>query len=324
MTDASPPSSTVPVPIARYRFTVTVSDDLLLPEYAGSLLRGIFGAALRRLCCMTGMPQCPPCPLYQTCPYPAIFEAPPRATSLPQHFNQVANPYVIEPPAPGRRRLQRGETLAFHMVLVGADTLRNLPLIIHAWQRALAHGLGPRRIPAALQTVHWSGERESVSVWSAGQARVAEHDAGLYVPAYPPAETGEVCLDIETPMRLQHNGKPLPAAALSPRALLLAAARRITLLQDLYLGSKIEGLPPVGQLLQAIPAITDDRSQLQWRDWTRYSSRQKQEMTLGGVVGRWRLSGNVAVMWPWLWLCQWLHIGKNATMGMGGYRLISL
>ena len=24
---------------------------------------------------------------------------------------------------------------------------------------------------------------------------------------------------------------------------------------------------------------------------------------------------------PWLWLGQWLHVGKNATMGMGGYAL---
>jgi CRISPR/Cas system endoribonuclease Cas6 (RAMP superfamily) len=26
-------------------------------------------------------------------------------------------------------------------------------------------------------------------------------------------------------------------------------------------------------------------------------------------------------LWPWLWLGQWLHIGKNATMGMGGYTM---
>ena len=29
----------------------------------------------------------------------------------------------------------------------------------------------------------------------------------------------------------------------------------------------------------------------------------------------------LAALWPWLWLGQWLHVGKNATMGMGGYAL---
>lgn len=36
------------LPVARYRFTFRMQDDLRLPEYAGSLLRGQFCAALRR------------------------------------------------------------------------------------------------------------------------------------------------------------------------------------------------------------------------------------------------------------------------------------
>jgi CRISPR/Cas system endoribonuclease Cas6 (RAMP superfamily) len=58
--------------------------------------------------------------------------------------------------------------------------------------------------------------------------------------------------------------------------------------------------------------------------WTRYSSRQQQEMTLGGVLGRWTLHGDedtLSQIQPWLWLGQWLHVGKNATMGLGGYKL---
>ena len=45
---------------------------------------------------------------------------------------------------------------------------------------------------------------------------------------------------------------------------------------------------------------------------------------LGGVLGRWSLRGDpatLAALWPWLWLGQWLHVGKNATMGMGAYAL---
>jgi CRISPR/Cas system endoribonuclease Cas6 (RAMP superfamily) len=48
-------------------------------------------------------------------------------------------------------------------------------------------------------------------------------------------------------------------------------------------------------------------------------------MTLGGVMGHWTLHGSaeaLAALWPWLWLGQWLHVGKNATMGMGGYALV--
>lgn len=54
---------------------------------------------------------------------------------------------------------------------------------------------------------------------------------------------------------------------------------------------------------------------LQW--WTRFSSRQQQEKTLGGVTGDWTLEGELTELLPWFWLGQWLHVGKNATMGMG-------
>jgi hypothetical protein len=77
------------LPIARYRFAFRMQDDLRLPQYAGSLLRGQFGAALRRTACLTGAPTCKGCPLLATCPYPEIFEAPPPGAHRLQRFSQV-------------------------------------------------------------------------------------------------------------------------------------------------------------------------------------------------------------------------------------------
>ena len=77
----------------------------------------------------------------------------------------------------------------------------------------------------------------------------------------------------------------------------------------------------------ALAEQVDDERQLRWFDWTRYSSRQQQEMALGGVVGQWHLHTNADTLeqlWPWLWLGQWLHVGKNASFGLGGYRLQGL
>ncbi|MBK7847400.1 MAG: CRISPR system precrRNA processing endoribonuclease RAMP protein Cas6 [Zoogloea sp.] len=41
----------------------------------------------------------------------------------------------------------------------------------------------------------------------------------------------------------------------------------------------------------------------------------------GGVIGSWRLTGEIAPFIPFLYLGQWLHVGKEATFGLGGYRL---
>jgi CRISPR-associated endoribonuclease Cas6 len=132
-------------------------------------------------------------------------------------------------------------------------------------------------------------------------------------------QTDEIRLVITTPLRLQNQGHPISPEHLKPRTLFTALLRRTSLLFELH-----AGMSPVGadasRLAAAAERVADER-RLRWKDWTRFSSRQKQEMTLGGVVGEWRLAGEFGDLLPWLWLGQWLHVGKNASMGMGKYSL---
>ena len=57
------------IPLTRIQFQFKVTQAIGLPEYAGSMLRGAFGGALRRTACMTKQKTCTDCPLIQTCPY---------------------------------------------------------------------------------------------------------------------------------------------------------------------------------------------------------------------------------------------------------------
>ena len=310
-------------PLARYRFTAQVQQPLALPEYAGSLLRGQFGAALRNVACMTRQPTCPGCPLLQTCPYTRIFEAPPppKGQHALQDFSQIPNPYVMEPPTPGARMLAAGDRLEFNLVLIG-HALEQLALIVFALQRALSQGLTRQRVPAELQRVDWLDEAGIAHpIWTPTQPTLVAHPGTLRVPAAPNG-IDTVSLHIRTPLRLQNQGHPMGVAQLSPRALVAALTRRTALLMELHAGQSGWG-EAAKQVTHKSESLTDSRD-LHWFDWTRYSSRQQQEMTLGGVLGRWTLQGSadaLAEIWPWLWLGQWLHVGKNATMGMGGYSL---
>ena len=321
-----------PLPLARYRVTAQAQQPLPLPHYAGSLLRGPLGAALRSMACMTRLPACPGCPLLATCPYSRIFEAPPPAKGQHQlqDFSNIPNPYVIEPPTPGARVLAAGETLQFHLVLVG-HAVGQLPLLLFALQRALAQGLTRQRIPLSLQQVDWldtQGQSQSQSqpiwnqVWSQAAPTVANHPSTLQVPT-PPAPCNSIALHIHTPMRLQQQSIPLGLGQLSPRALVAAVVRRAALLMEFHAGQN--GWGQAARHITQQSETLQDTQHLRWFDWTRYSSRQQQEMTLGGVVGQWTLHGpsdTLTTLWPWLWLGQWLHVGKNATMGMGGYTLL--
>jgi hypothetical protein len=304
------------LPVARYRFLFRMEEDLRLPEYSGSLLRGNFGAALRRTTCMTGAPECAGCPLYRTCPYPAIFETPAPETHSVQRFSQVPNPYVVEPPPLGTRHVPAGEIFSLAMVLVGR-ALDQLPLIVYALQRAFGSGIGRLRARGSLIDIALEGTDGAESVWDAESSSIGTHQQKVSVPFLPDIDA--VTLNIVTPLRLQNQGHRVPLDRLHPRTLFAALLRRTSLLFELH--AALPGLAGDARRLVAAAARLADERRLQWKDWTRFSSRQDQEMTLGGVIGEWTLSGDLGDLLPWFWVGQWLHVGKNATMGMGRYSL---
>jgi hypothetical protein len=207
------------------------------------------------------------------------------------------------------------------MVLIGSQTVSQLPLVIRAWQLALRQGVGPKRIRASMTDVALIDSVDNPSrVWDEQSERVLRHDSMLLLGSPISSTTTSADLSIYTPMRLQQSGRPLRGHELTVRTLLSHLLRRINLMLDLHMD--IRPAPfEVHQLLTVADSVRHDCKELSWFDWTRYSSRQRQEMTLGGVLGRWTLTGDLAPLIPWLILGQWLHVGKNATMGMGGYRL---
>jgi len=335
------------LPIARYRFTAIVQQPLQLPDYAGSLLRGQFGAALRSVACMTRAPACPGCPLIQTCPYSRIFEAPPppKGQHTLQDFSQIPSPYVLEPPESGMRTLQAGESLVFHLVLAG-HALNQLALIVFALQRMLAQGLTRARIPSDLIQVDWvpGSANSALPIWHRDHPTLADHtptlaldavnsiastEGGASATAQLGTESGTkanaaLTLHIQTPLRLQHQGHPLGVSQLTPRTLVAAVARRVALIMEFHAGQT--GWGEAARNVTHLAETLTDARELRWFDWVRYSSRQKQEMTLGGVLGHWTLHGDattLAQIQPWLALGQWLHVGKNASFGMGGFDIQS-
>ncbi|MBK7955048.1 MAG: CRISPR system precrRNA processing endoribonuclease RAMP protein Cas6 [Candidatus Accumulibacter sp.] len=304
-------------PVARYRFEFRATQAIRLPDYAGSMLRGAFGHALRQVACMTRQKECSGCPLAGGCPYPAIFAPLPPATHALQKFAQIPVPQVIEPPAWGARVLAAGELLTFHHVLIGR-ALQELPLIILAWRRALARGVGAGDGTAdLLRVVHCdeSGERE---IHRPEVGTIAEHVQQIALQRTPGTDLSEATLTFTTPLRLQLNGQALPPDRLQARTLLLGLARRANLLAEFHADGPL--VDDFAALSDAAAGIRDERNVV-WRDWKRFSSRQQREMRLGGVVGAWRLQGQLAPFAALLRLGQWLHVGKETTFGLGQYTL---
>lgn len=300
------------LPIARLHLSARIEAPLQLPPYSGSMLRGAFGHALLAL---SPLPHVDgqPCALHTTCPYCQVFAAPPLPGHSLQKFSAMPQPYAIEPSAGGARSLQPGQTLDFGLVLLG-KALDHLPTIILAWQRALRTGLGQERATATLLDMRHEACHHNLLTEELPLAPLP-----VVIPAAP-ALGGQASLHFQTPLRLQVQGKPVRAAQLTARHLLIALARRYQLLQDVHLGPAAPQ-QDFSHLLAQADAIELEPQELRWFDWGRFSQRQQQEMQFGGLLGSVTLRGNLATFAQLLHLGQWLHVGKNASFGLGGYRL---
>ena len=308
------------LPANRYQFNFVVETPLHLNFYSGSMLRGAFGHALRHVSCMTKMADCKTCPLYRTCPYPAIFETPPPEHHGLQAFTEIPAPYVIEPPALGSKDYQPGDILSFSMVLIG-KAIEQLPLIIYVWQRALTQGLGKLRSRARLIDVALLAGKPMVIYSAQEGASVINHQhvANNHNIAFTNETTENLTLTIKTPLRIQKKGQVL-SDEMSGRDFIMSLVRRYYLLKEFH--SVDYQAPAFSQLAEQAQAINIE-THLHWCDWERYSSRQQQKMILGGVLGQINLTGQLQPFLPLIQLGQWLHVGNKTSFGMGLYTLNS-
>lgn len=270
-----------------YRLEAVAEQPIHWPGFAGATLRGALGHALRELECMTGQPECHGCPLLRNCRYPALFE--PRLLGK-AGAPTPPPPYVVRTPAEQPRTTRPGDTFTFDMLLCHLDTA-DIELMHRAWQRALRKGLGTRR----------------------GRARLVsmEPKAPLVLPQAP-AGLNQVTLEFISPVRLQHRGKVCRADQLSAPIVTGALQRR---LQALAPGGTLPDFPEAEGL-----GLT---TRLERYRWERQSSRQGCTIRLDGLVGQLDLTGPALTdWWPWLWLGQYAHIGKNVSHGLGQYRLM--
>lgn len=301
-----------PFPLLDLRFEVALEGPLALPPYPGGLLRGAFGAALRQLSCMTGFRTCVGCPLRGTCPYPLLFEPPPAdlaPVGLPRAQDGLPPPFILRLPEadPGPDGQFR-----FGMRLVG-HAIERLAYVIEAWRRVFARGLGRERVKGMLLAVCLADTGEPV--WE-GEDIFWPEPAGF--PLEPAG--AHVALVTRTPLRLQSRGAPVDPSAVTPRTFIAAIIRRARLLA-IHAGGEAQAEVarwPVDDWLALADGVSH-RPALAWRDWHRFSARQRQRMNLGGLVGQWAWADVPEPVQALLRLGELLHVGKEASFGLGAF-----
>ncbi len=308
------------LPLASYRLRIRARDDLLMPEYAGSAWRGVFGHALKASVCVTRQHDCAACALYRSCVYSYIFETPrPETSDRMRLYPYVPHPFVLAPAWPGPRTIAAGDPGRLEFRLFGR-AVDHLPYVLHAFVQAGLRGIGQRRGRYDVVDLEWQPVSESGpwrSVYRDGRLTTT---IGADMVAIPPVPDGDLLIRFETPLRLQVDGRPCAPESLRFEHLLRSLMRRVGMLA--YFHADDEVVADFRTLAARASEVEWLERRLEWADWRRYSSRQRRSMKLGGLLGECRLDGTgLEPFWPLLWVGQWTHVGKATSMGLGRYRL---
>ena len=167
-------------------------NEVVLPPFLGSTLRGAFGHALKESVCVISHRDCSGCLLVERCLYPRLFEPEARnGEGLLAKRQDAPRPFIFIPPLPStdsglmrarddllrwRVRVKADESVVFGLSLVG-EAIQELPYIIHAIRMMSQNGFGAERTSFQLERVsalNYQGEREIV--FTSETTRKREHD----------------------------------------------------------------------------------------------------------------------------------------------------
>lgn len=307
-------------PLGVFQLEYTALEDLYLPAYKGSTLRGAFGATFRRIVCLNRKEKnCVQCLLGSRCIYACVFES--RRPAQCTRFggtSEIPRPFVIEPPLNRRSLYLAGENLDFNLILFGKAT-DYLPYFVFTFTELGKIGLGKGRGKCQLQTV-WArqGDRK-VPVYSEPEGALKnvpslewKHLFDTRVPQ------GFLELKFLTPTRIRVKNDLVvePEFHILVRSLI----HRITGLAFFHWNKELTY--DWKSLIEEAKSIRIRKHTLRWIDWERYSSRQDVKMKMGGFVGRITYQGDFQSFLPLLRLGQYTHMGKNTTFGLGRYEIV--
>lgn len=306
--------------VGRYQFLWEAEQAGTLPRFLGSVVRGGLGHVLRRMVCVTRLPECGGCLLRFQCAYPVLFEpyAPPDL-SEDGRYARPPVPFVLRVPfgTRVRRSVEPGERMEFELVLVGRTT-SYLPYYLLAFQELGRRGLGPRRQRFRLLEVRAWTPSGYVTVYTEG-TRTLRTDIppvplrGLATSATLP-DPRMVAVRFWTPVRLDLGGDLVYPVEFAH--LIRALVQRIRALERAYGTCGLSPPPPADDVRRV-----SDRTR--WVDLSRYSTRQRMEMRIGGAVGVVMYEGqDLRPFAPWLGLGEWIGVGKLTSMGLGHMEVV--
>jgi hypothetical protein len=297
--------------LARYRFIVRWTTAAVFDQPAGAVLYGAFKTNFyHKVCLRKHEEKCTPCPLFDYCPHAYLFTAP------------VPKAIILEPPLEKRNRWTAGESFVFDLILIGDRANSFIPELVATMLQCRHMGLGSSREDNQgrfnLEQVVALHPRQPMVVFDGRRcietAPPSMPGADLWDRSVQTASRDVLKLTFQTPVCLERGKKMMPRFTFWD--LVTALNRRLHLLLQYHAGFD---RPLMHLDRQAAETVTSTDRDMTMIERIRNSGRQRQSISLNGLVGTMTFRGPFQSFLPLLTLGTWLHVGSDTAYGQGRY-----
>lgn len=287
-----------------YDFFIKFSGDVFADKYPSFVLRSVFGKNLKDFACILKGKPCEKCPLKFQCVYSFIFESPiKKDNDILAGRDRATHPFTLSCLEDFGIQTDR---LRFRLSLFGR-AVDYFPYIYYAFLKGEEQGLFRQRVSYKIEkitsdnTLVYDGKNEELNTPEPKKWSLNTHET-IY--------RGEIRLNFLTPVRLKVNGKY--TSDIRYKDVFLSAFKKAELMTKMY--GKYDKIDINSFKLS--PKKEDIN--LAWKEYRRYSGRQKTEMFLGGNVGSMLIKGDFTEFeTSILKSAEIFGLGKNTGFGFG-------
>jgi len=297
------------LPVLKFRFHTGFSESARLSQYTGFAWRGLLGWELKKMVCpFDHVHDCNACTIKDHCPYFMLFE---YKTSFPG-LAESPRGYVVYPGNNGNSNFK-----SVDITLMGRCT-RFAAIISNAFFRMQNSGFGSDRVPFEISS--WGEVLPDGSV----NALPKDQDGHLSARGpYPfhmwvenkPDMKKSLEIKICTPLRLRKKGQY--KGDMDWSFFFATLVRRLEALNVFYNNGYEIGKENWLILQEEFKSINVSQCYFKWQEMTRYSSRQKKKIQMGGITGRAVITEPSDFTVQWWKAAELVHIGKGVSMGLG-------
>ncbi len=258
------------------------------PFFVGSMFRGAFGMALKRVVCINPSYRCEGCFAAKECLYHQFYEE--KNVEHPFRFDIVLQPKGFD----------------FSLYLF-EDATTSLPYVLSAVKKAFEEqGLG--------------NERRKVRIRQIAVGRTIVYDGKDFL-SLEGVELNELksdtfCPDVEIeftmPLRIKENNR--------------FARERVqlhTLVNNIHRRYRMLKGEPAEKLNYRVEGEVS-KQQMRYVEMRRYSNRQRQQMNMGGIKGTMKITGLDEQSYRYLKIGEIIGAGKQTVFGLGVYEMKEL